>query len=103
MQDRTDRVQSGLFRASCSRQPSSAAVTGSDEAILKRSYVHCAERPFHLLLEYLFNLAYFLLDFAGEFFFLAFGFNGGIARDLSRPVLQRPLSVHETCLYLFTA
>src|SRR5580704_13043973 len=36
-----------------------------------------------LLLEYLFNLADFPLDFAGEFFVLAFGFQVGVVRSLS--------------------
>jgi hypothetical protein len=39
--------------------------------------------PVHLLLEYLFNLADYLLDFASEFFGLAFGFQVGVVRDLS--------------------
>jgi hypothetical protein len=39
--------------------------------------------PLYLLLEYLFNLADFLLDFAGEVFVLAFGRQVGVVRDLS--------------------
>jgi hypothetical protein len=45
--------------------------------------VHCAANRFILLLEHLFNLADFLLDFAGDFFVLAFGFQVGVVRDLS--------------------
>jgi len=52
-------------------------------SFLKRSHVHCAETD-SLLLEHLFNLADFLLDFAGEIFVLAFGRKGGVVRDLSR-------------------
>src|ERR1035441_9835771 len=39
--------------------------------------------PVHLLLDYPFNLADFLLDLAGEFFALAFGFQIGVVCDLS--------------------
>jgi hypothetical protein len=52
-------------------------------SISKWSYVYCAANQFILLLEYLFNLADFLLDFAGDFFVLAFGFQVGVVRDLS--------------------
>jgi hypothetical protein len=45
----------------------------------------CALRrdPAPLLLKYFFNLADFLLDFAGELFVLALGFQVGVVRDLS--------------------
>ena len=42
-----------------------------------------AESRFHLLLDHLLNLADLLLDFSGEFFVSAFGFQVGVARDLS--------------------
>jgi hypothetical protein len=58
-------------------------VTENLTSFSKWSYVHCAANRFILLLEYLFNLADFLLDFAGEFFVLAFGFQVGVVRDLS--------------------
>jgi hypothetical protein len=45
--------------------------------------VPCAENRSILLLEYFFNLADFLLNFAGEFFVLAFGLQVGVVRDLS--------------------
>jgi len=40
---------------------------------LKKGTASTAQRPVRLLLEHLFNLADSLLDFAGEFFVLAFG------------------------------
>jgi hypothetical protein len=58
-------------------------VTENLTSISKWSYARCAANRFLLLLEYLFNLADLLLDFAGEFFVLAFGFQVGVVRDLS--------------------
>jgi hypothetical protein len=46
-----------------------------------------ATAPAHLLLEYLFNLSHFLLDFADEIFVLAFVSQVGIVHDLSRLLL----------------
>src|SRR5450759_2085780 len=42
-----------------------------------------ARRPIQLLFDYLFNLADFLLDFAGEVFVLAFGLQVRVAYNLS--------------------
>jgi hypothetical protein len=51
--------------------------------VFNRSYVHCVGEQVNLPLEYLFNLSDFLLDFACEFFVLAFGLQAGVVRDLS--------------------
>jgi len=58
-------------------------VTKQTEHYLQAELCGRRREPVHLLLEYLFNLADFLLDFAGEFFVLAFGFQVGVVRDLS--------------------
>jgi len=58
-------------------------VTENLTSISKWSYVHRAANRFILFLEHLFNLADFLLDFAGESFVLAFGFQVGVVHDLS--------------------
>jgi hypothetical protein len=59
------------------------AVTEQSDHYLQAELCALRSEPVHLLLEYLFNLADFLLDFAAEFFVLAFGFQVGVVRDLS--------------------
>jgi hypothetical protein len=49
-----------------------------------RGATYAAQRPLPSLSEHLFNLADFLLDFASDFFVLAFGHQVWIVRDLSR-------------------
>jgi hypothetical protein len=65
--------------------------TSAAVAVREGAIDHCPQaelralrrEPLYLLLEYLFDLADFPLDFAGEFFDLAFGFQVGVIRDLS--------------------
>jgi hypothetical protein len=47
---------------------------------------------YSLFLEYLFNLTDFLLDFASEFFILAFGRQVGVVGDLAHLLFDRALN-----------
>jgi hypothetical protein len=55
-----------------------------------------ATAPTHLLLEYLFNLSHFLLDFADELFVLAFGSQVGVVDDPSRLLFNGTLRLMQT-------
>jgi hypothetical protein len=55
-------------------------LAGTNRTMLRMS----AAASVHLLLEHLFNLSHFLLDFADELFLSAFGGQIGVVDDLSR-------------------
>src|ERR1022692_2973880 len=77
-------IPSALFTAALLWRRWLEAVTEQSEPPCLQPELCALRRELvHLLFEYLFNLAGFLLDFAGEFFVLAFGFQVGVARDLS--------------------
>src|ERR1017187_1765872 len=79
----------GHSRARWSAAVYSVSLRGQRESVCAATYA--AQRSLQLLPEHLFNLADFLLDFAGEFLVLAFGHQVGIIRDLSRFLFSFPL------------
>src|ERR1017187_535135 len=76
-------IPSALFTAALLWRRWLVAVTEQSDPRLQAELCALRRELVHLLFEYLFNLADFLLDFAGEFFVLAFGFQVGVVRDLS--------------------